>query len=137
MRQISVAVNNLMERDRLVLAILVEINIPQPVGPMRFANTAHTIKWNNLEWQGAGALLSLEPPEEDASLEAHKGVIRLNGLDATILSFGLWAGLNFAPISIWTAFYNPDTYQPVDAVLFFRGTVGQVRGVPITEAEGE
>lgn len=134
-RDMVIGVVNALDNDRIVMAGLVEIVLPDPIGVLRYINTPHSKMWGGFEWQGAGALLDIQPPEEDGTLEAHKGSIRLNGLDAGMLSIALRAQLNFRQVNVWAAFWDPDTNVPIGHVLFFRGTIGQVRGLPTTEAE--
>lgn len=101
-------------------------------GPVRFTTNVHTMEYNGVEWLGAGAMLDIELPEEDSTLQVHQCVVSLNGLDPAAISLALNEDIEGRRVTIYVLLYNPDTNVPLGHWIYHRGTVSQVRIAPAT-----
>lgn len=135
MRLLTVAEGNALDASRVRMAFMVEFKFP--TGDVRFTTSAYTQNWRGQEWLGAGGLLDIELPQEDSSLEAHACTISLSGLDPAVISLALNEPLENSRCTIFLATFDPDTNQVIGpGFQFHRGTVGQIRILPPSSAEG-
>lgn len=135
MRLLTVAEANALAAPRVRMAFMIEFRFP--TGDVRFTTSAYTVTWNGKEWLGAGGMLDLELPQEDSALEAHACTVTLNGLDPAVISLALNEPLENSRCTIFVAMFDPDTNQAVGpGYQYFRGTVGQIRILPPSSAEG-
>jgi hypothetical protein len=83
------------------------------------------------EWLGAGRMLEITLPSEDATLEVHAGEIALDGLNPTVISLALNVPIEGTPVIIYVVCLEPDTNQFTYPVwVYLRGTISEVRIVP-------
>lgn len=128
MRLLTAANRNAVNASRLQIVWLVRLRLTPPIGDIHLCSAQHTITWGGIEYLGAGALLDIEFPEEDASLEARAGTITLNGLDPAIINLALNTMLEGAVVHIFALMRDPETHAAVDApFVMYRGTISEVR----------
>ena len=115
---------------RVRMAFLVEILLPD-LEPLYLTTSAHTMFVAGKEWLGAGRMLNITLPQEDASMEAHSCEVSLDGLDPATISLALREPLEGAPVTIYGMNYDPDTNLPIDSPWVYHvGTVSAVKILP-------
>ncbi len=115
---------------RVRMAFLVELILPDLL-PLYLSTNAHTMFIMGREWLGAGRMLNVTLPQEDASLEAHPCEVSLDGLDPATISLALNEPLEGAPVTIWCVNYDPDSNQPIDEPwIYHKGQVSEVKIQP-------
>jgi hypothetical protein len=96
-----------------------------------FTTNSHTLFALGQEWLGAGRMLEITLPSEDATLEVHAGEISLDGLNPTVISLALNVPIEGTPVIIYIVCLDPNTNQMVNPVwTYLRGTISEVRIVP-------
>jgi hypothetical protein len=139
MRVLGVATKTaLLNAPRLNMTWLVRILAQPPINAIYLCSSRHTVSWAGNEWLGAGELLNIEFPEEDASLEAKAGEITLNGLDPALVSLAMNTHLEGAVVHVWMLLRDPDNYIPIEQpTVVYRGTISEIRISQPYSGEGE
>lgn len=136
MKDLTATYKTALKAPRVRMAILVLINLE--TGLLYLTNSSQTLTViapgvGSQEWLGAGRLLDIEFPQEDASMETHAGQITLDGLDVTMTSLALNERLEHRPVTLFLALFNPDTNVSLGPALqIVRGTMSNVRILPPT-----
>jgi len=137
MRSLTATHKNALSAKRLALAYMVTIGLPADLGgELRFTTNAWTMKYNGFEWLGAGALLDIQWPDEDGTLEIHSAQITLSGLDVNVISLILNERLDYTPVLIECMMMDPDTRAPVGIAQWLRGTMSNIKIIPPTSDSG-
>jgi hypothetical protein len=116
------------------MSFLVEITLPEGLEPLYFITDAFSRPYNGREYIGAGALLDIKFPDEDATLEVHPATVTLDGLDVAMVSMALSEPLEYCPVLISCLMHNPDTRQDISAFRIIRGTMSNIKIIPPSSA---
>ena len=136
MKNLTTVQKNAIGARRVAMSILVQVNLPSLDTVIRFCSDAHTRIHAGEEWVGAGAMLDIKFPDEDATLEVHNAEITLNGLDVALISMVLQEPLDNSPVAIYCLVLDPDTYAELGTFWIMRGTLSNIRITPPSSSGG-
>ena len=129
MKVLSTQQHAALQMSRVRLAYLLECHFP--TGIVRFTTGSETIDFLGVEWLGAGAMLDIKFPDEDASLAVNNAEVTLNGLDVALISMALREPLLNATCVLYVALFGVDNRQPWGPPFrYMRGTLSHLRIVP-------
>ena len=102
------------------LALLVDM--PDLSTPLRLCTGRWTLTRDGNTYLGVGQLGEVEPAQESAGGPRPLG-FRMNGVPATQRALVLGENVQGKPVNVYLAIFDPATYQILDAVLEWAGTL--------------
>lgn len=107
MRYLTVDQKTAIRSSRVKFVTLIVIDFP--FGTERYTDAAYDFVHGGNTYKGAGGLVSIELPREDASLEAHACTLTAAGLTPAAVSIVLQERVRGSPVSIQVLLMDPDT----------------------------
>lgn len=89
--------------------------------PLRLCSAGYDMLWNGYTWTGLGSLGSIEPIQEQASLEAIGVRMTLTGVPTEMIAITLAEQYQGRPCQIWFAPLREDLQLAVQPVRLFSG----------------
>lgn len=89
--------------------------------PLRVCSAGYNVDWNGATWLGLGALGSIEPIQEQASLEATGARLTLTGVPTEYVAIMLGEQYQGRPCQIWHAPLREDLQLAASPVRLFSG----------------
>lgn len=79
------------------------------------------LSWDSKTWAGAGHLLSLQPAEETAEIEARNATFVLSGMPESLVSLALASDYQGRPARMWFGAVDEDGVVIADPIKIFSG----------------
>ncbi|AOZ06763.1 hypothetical protein [Cupriavidus malaysiensis] len=89
--------------------------------PLRVCSAGYDVDWNGATWMGIGALGSIEPIQEQASLEAIGVQLTLSGVPSEVIAITLAEQYQGKPCQIWFAPLRGDLQLATQPIRLFAG----------------
>lgn len=117
-RAIDSALVSAVKASHVPYLFFVQLDFTQP---LRVCSAGYDIAWNGVNWLGLGALGSIEPIEEQATLEATGIRLTLTGIPPEMIAISLGEQYQGRPCQIWFAPLREDLQLAVQPVRLFYG----------------
>ncbi|MFE8033848.1 hypothetical protein [Thiohalocapsa marina] len=121
MKTISSSLSTLFAGEHAAVVAFVELQFVS--GTHRYCTAGQTVRWNNQDWLGVGAIASIEPIKETESVQATGLKMSLSGVPTGLIAIALAEAVQGRPAKMWVAGITEAGAIVADPVLEFEGRV--------------